>query len=95
MATGNNKELNKIKEMMKQLKYSVIVQAAAVATLSTNMNVVSRGTGKITYKKKARPGLHVCAHCKREVYHKDRNCLYLETNKAKCYPVWKSVFTKE
>ena len=42
-----------------------------------------------------RPGLHVCAHYKREVYHKDGNCLELEANKAKCYPGWKSVFTKE
>ena len=38
--------------------------------------------------------MHVCAHCKHKVYHKDGNCLELETNKAKRYLGWKRVFTK-
>ena len=66
-----------------------------MATLSTKMNGGSRSSGKTIDKKKARPGLHVCAHCKREVYHKDGNCLELEVNKTKRYPGWKSVSTKE
>ena len=80
---------------MKQLAASVTNQEARVETLSTKINGRSSGAGKTIEKKKARPGLHVCAHCKREVYHKDRNCLELEANKANCYPGWKSVFTKE
>ena len=95
MATGTNKELSEIKAMMKQLAASVAAQAATVATLSTKMNGGSSGAGKTIDKKKARIGLHVCAHCKREVYHKDDNCLELEANKAKHYPGCKSFFTKE
>ena len=37
----------------------------------------------------------MCAHCKHKLYHKDGNCLELEANKAKRYPGWKSVLTKE
>ena len=66
-----------------------------MATLYTKTNRGSSGAGKITDKKKARPGLHMYVHCKREVYHKDGNCLELDVNKAKLYPGWKSVFTKE
>ena len=95
VATGNNKELSEIKAIMKQLAAYVTFQAATVATLSTKMNGGSSGAGKTIDKKKARPGLHVCAHCKREVYHKYGNCLELEANKAKRYPGWKSMFTKE
>ena len=95
VATGTNKELSKIKAMMKQLVDSVIDQVATVATLSTNMNRGSSGAGKTIDRKKARPGLQMCAHCKRKVYHKDGNCLELEANKAKRYPGWKRVFTKE
>ena len=81
--------------MMKQLASSITAQVATVATLSTKMNGGISGTRKTTNKKKARPGLQVCAHCKCEVYHKDRTCLGLEANKVKHYPGWKSVFTKE
>ena len=84
--TGTNKKMNEIKATMKQLSASVTNQAKTVETLSTNMNRDSRSYGKTTDKKKARPGLHVRAHCKREVYHKDRNCLELEANKAKRFP---------
>ena len=66
-----------------------------MATLYTKINGVSSGSAKTIDKKKARPGLHVCANCKRKVYHKDRNCVELEANKAKRYPGWKSVFAKE
>ena len=41
--------------------------------------------------KKAWPALHVCVHCKREVYHMDRNCLELAANKSKLYTGWISV----
>ena len=94
LATGTNKELNEICVMMKQLEDSVTSQAATVANLSTKMNGCSSGTRKITDKKKARSGLHMCTHCKWEVYHKDRNGLKLETNKANQYPGWKNFFTK-
>ena len=80
---------------MKQLSDFVTAEAATVATLSTKMNEGSSSSGKTIDKKKARPGLHVYVHCKQEVYHKDGNCLELEVNKAKRYPVWKRVFTKE
>ena len=64
-------------------------------TLSTKINGAG-GVASQTYeKKKARPGLHVCAHCKQEVYHNKENCLDLEANKVKRYPGWKSVFAKE
>ena len=49
--------------MMDQLAASVTAQAATVATLSTNINGGSSGTGKTTDNNKSRPGLHVCAHC--------------------------------
>ena len=81
--TGTNKELSDIKEMIKQLVASVTAQAETVATLSTTMNNGSSGAVKKVDKKKARPGLHVCAQCKRKVYHKEGNCLELEANKAK------------
>ena len=57
-----------------------------MATLSTKMNGDSSGAVKKIDKKKSRPGLHVCVHCKHKVYHKDRNCLELEANKEKPYP---------
>ena len=66
--------------MMKQLADYV---TATVATLSTNMKGGSSDAREKIKKKKARPGLNVCAHCKREVYHKDWNCLETEVNKAK------------
>ena len=59
VATGTNKELNKIQATMKQLEASVTAQEATVETLSTKMNRGSGGTVKTTDKKKARPGLHV------------------------------------
>ena len=49
------------------------------------------GSRENTKMKKERPGLHVCAHCKRRVYHKDVNCLELAANKANCYTGWTSV----
>ena len=95
VATGTNKELSKVKAMTKQLAASVTAQAETVATLSTNMNGGSSGARKIIDKKRVRPGLHACAYCKLEVYHKGGNCLELEMNKANRYPGWKSVLTKE
>ena len=95
MATGTNKEMSVVKAMMKQLATSVTSQAATLATLSAKMNRGSSSSGKTIDKKKARPGLHMCAHCNREVYHKDGNCLELEVNKTRHYPGWKSVFAKE
>ena len=56
---------------MKQLAASVTAQAVTVATLSTKINGGISSSGKTIYKKKEMPGLHTCAHCKREVYHKD------------------------
>ena len=87
--------MSKIKAMMNQLAASVTAQAETVATLSTNINRDSISSRKIIDKKQVRPVLHVCAHLKRKVYHKDRNRLDLEVNKAKRYPGWKIFFTKE
>ena len=95
VATGTNKELIKTKAMMNQLTASVTADVAAVATLSTKKNGGISGARKTIDRKKARTGLHVCAHCKHEVYHKDGNYLELEANKATRYPGWKSVYTKE
>ena len=94
-AIRNNKELNKIKAIMKQLEASVTNQAATVETFSTKTNGSISGSRKTTDKKKASPGLHVCAHCKHELYYKDSNCLELEANKSKRCPGCNIVFTKE
>ena len=64
ISTGTKKELSEVKAMMKHLADSVISQLETVATLSNKMNGGSSGSGKTIDKKKARPGLHVCAHCK-------------------------------
>ena len=67
VASGTNKELREIKATMKQLAASVTTQEVTMETVSTKMNGGSRGAGKIIDKKKARTGLHVCAHCRRKV----------------------------
>ena len=77
VATGTNNELSDIKSMMKQIEAYGTAQAETVETLSTKMNGGSSGFGGEIDKKKARPGLHVCAHFKRGLYHRDRNCLEL------------------
>ena len=59
---GANKELKKIRAMMKRLKASITSQAATLEALSTNMNSNGRGSGQNVNKKKARPDLHVCAY---------------------------------
>ena len=77
--------------MMKQLTASVTAQDAIFADLSTKTNSGggSSRAGKNTDNKKSQPGLHVCTHCKREVYHKEGNYLELMSNKAKLYDGWK------
>ena len=45
VATVTNKELNKIKAMMKQLRASVTAQEATVAIIYINMSGGSRSTG--------------------------------------------------
>ena len=100
VATGGaNKELKERRVMMKQFTAAFTSQAEPLEALSTNTNSGSGGSGgsggKDTDKKKARPGLHVCAHCNREVYHKEVNYLELEANQSKRYTGCKSVFTKE
>ena len=92
--TGSNKDLTEIRTMINHLEASLISQAETLADLSTKTNSGS-DVSKNTNKKKARPNFHVCAYRKREVYHKETNCLDLDTNKAKRYPGWKSVFAKE
>ena len=95
VAIGTNKSMRERKAMMKQIVPSIATQSETVATLSTKINGGSSSSGKTIDKNKARPVLHVCMYCKREVYHKDRNCVKLEVNKRKRYPRWKSVFIKE
>ena len=88
---GNNKELKELRLMMKQLTASVTAQVGTLAALSIKTH--SGGGGeKNTEMKKAQPGLHMCTHCKRDVYHKDGNCLDLLANKAKRYTGCTSVF---
>ena len=72
-AGGNNKELKELRETMKQRMDSVTTKAATLAALYVKTHSGGGGGGKNTKMKKARPGLHVCAHCNREVYHKVRN----------------------
>ena len=95
VSTGANKELTEIRSMMKPLAALVTAQAATVATLFTKINDSSSSAGQNTDKKKANPGLHVCTHCKQELYHKDGNCLDLEANNVKHYPGWNSILNKE
>ena len=90
-AGGNNKGLKDVRMMMKQLTASVTAQAATLASLSVKTHSGDSGGRENTEMKKAHPGLHVRAHCKREVYHKDANCLELAANKAKRYTGWTSV----
>ena len=75
-----------VRVMMKQLTASVTAQAATLAALSVKTH--SGGNRENTELKKVRPGLHVCAHYKREVYHKDANCFELASNKSKRYTGW-------
>ena len=85
---GNNKDLKELITMMNQLTASVTAQAETLAELSVKTHSGSDGGRKNIKMKKARPGLHVCAHCKKEVYHKDGNCLELAANGAKRYTGW-------
>ena len=84
-AGGNNKDLKELREMMKQLTASFTAQAATLASLSVKTHSDDSGGRENTEMKKAHPGLYVRSHCKREVYHKDTNCLELAANKAKRY----------
>ena len=59
---GNNKDLKDLRTMMKQLTASVTAQEATLAALSVKTHSDGGGGGKNTKMKKARPGLHVCAH---------------------------------
>ena len=88
-AGGNNKDLKELRLMMNQLTASVSTQAATLVVLSVKTHSGGGGGGcrKNTEMKKARPVLHMCTHYNREVYHKDRNCLGLEVNKANHYTV--------
>ena len=72
-AGGNNKYLKEMRAIMKQLTDSVTAQAATLVALSVKTHSGGSSGRKNTKMKKARPGLHLCAHCKREVYHKDGN----------------------
>ena len=88
---GANKDLKELRATMNQLTASITAQDATLASLSIKTNSGGDGrSGQNSDKKKSRPGLHVCAHCKREVYHKDGNYLDLKANKTKCYAGWKS-----
>ena len=70
---------------MKQLTASVTSQAATLEALSVKTHSDGSGGEKNTEMKKVQPGLHMCTHCKREVYHKYGNCLELATNKDNIY----------
>ena len=68
---GANKYLKKLMLMMKQLTCSFTSQASTLTTLSIKKNIDGGGGGgQNTKNKKALPVLHVCEHCKKEVYHK-------------------------
>ena len=73
---GANKDLKDLHAMMKQLTASITTQSATFESLSTKTNSGGNGGGeKNTEKKKSWTGLNVCAHCKRELYHKEGNFL--------------------
>ena len=75
VAMSTTKELTDIWVMMKQLAALVTAQAATGPTLFTKMNGDGFSTRRTTNKKNVWPSLHVCVHCKQDVYHKDWNCL--------------------
>ena len=62
---GSKKDLKDLRAMMKKITASVTTQAAILAALYIRENSGGSGGGKNTEKKKERPGLHLCAHCKR------------------------------
>ena len=68
---GANKYLKELGEIMQQLMDSITDQAATLSALSVRTNSDGGGGGQNNKKKKERSGLHVCAHCKQEVYQKD------------------------
>ena len=90
-AGGNNKGLKDVRMMIKQLTASVTAQGGILESLSVKTHSGGRGGGTNTEIKKAQPGLHVFARCKREVYHRDATCLELAANKSKHYTGWTSV----
>ena len=77
---GANKELKEMRATMKQLTASITDQAATLTSLSTKTKSGGGSSGQNTNNNKSRPGLHVCADCKMEVYHKEVNCLELEAD---------------
>ena len=81
--------------MMKQLTDLFTAHVVTLLDLSTKTNSGDGGGSRNNNNNKARSILHVCAYCKREVYHKDAKCLDQDSNKAKRYPGWKSIFVKE
>ena len=91
IAGGNNKNVKELKAMMKQLTDSITSQAPTFAALSVKTHSGGGGNEKNTEMKKVWTGLHMCKHCKSEVYHKDGNCLELAVNKDNGYTGWTSV----
>ena len=89
-AGGNNKDRKELRDMMKKITALFTSQAETLAALSVKTHS-GGGGGKNTEMNKTQPVFHVCAHCKREFYHKDRNLLELKYNKYKRYTGWTRV----
>ena len=67
--------------MIKQLTASVTAQAETLASLSIKTNSKGGGGGgEKPNKKKTRPELNLCAHWKKEVYHRESNWLEMEAD---------------
>ena len=89
---GKNNDPKELRATRKQLTDSVTFHAATLVALSVKTYSGGGGGARNTQMNKARPGLHLCVQCKRDVYHKEGNCLELAANEAKRYKGWTSVF---
>ena len=89
---GKNNDPKELRATRKQLMDSVTFHAATLVALSVKTYSGGGGGGaRNTQMNKARPGLHLCVQCKRDVYHKEGNCLELAANKDNHYTGWKIV----
>ncbi len=91
---GTNK--TNMDAMMEQINALVAVGGARHAhqpdkvNTPPGSNVIPLGGG--AQAKKPRQKKALCPNCKCFVMHKPASCFKLETNKASCYPGWKSIF---
>ena len=88
-------EMAEIRAAAKSTVANLKKLTALVATMESNNGGGGGGRGGAGVGNRRKKGAtHKCKHCKREVYHKDANCLELEANKSNRYASWKSVFAE-